>query len=48
MSRLTKRLKTPLFLALAVLCLIFLSRLVMPKRYEYGANWGAFRQEQRR
>ena len=45
MRKLAKRLKTPLFLALAVLLVAFISRLVMPKRYEYGANWEAFHRE---
>ncbi len=45
MRVLAKCLKPLIFLALAIVCLAGLSRLVMPKRYEYGANWEAFRQE---
>lgn len=40
-----KILKTLLFLAFAVVCLVGVSRLVMPKRYEYGANWEAFHRQ---
>lgn len=45
MSKAAKLIKTMLFLSLAGLCLILVSRLVMPKRYEYSANWEAFRKE---